>query len=72
MNHKHVLIFAALLASVSLTASAEIKELESEKTHGIHTFCIDGYKYVLITHIKGVSIIQAYEENKGKAVPARC
>jgi hypothetical protein len=75
-------IFLSLILSANV--SAEIREIEEEyllsKKSGnlasYKTFCVDGYKFFVITQSKknanAVSTTQIFEERDGKSLPAKC
>ena len=81
---KKVLSVICLSFLLSASVSAEIREIEEEyllskKSGGLFsykTFCVDGYKFFVITgskkDAKAVSTTQIFEERDGKSLPAKC
>ena len=73
-----IFIAALMVLAFSCSAGAEARRIERTLTKGevIYTFCIDGYKFVLVRgNLDGPessSIVQFYEERDGKALPAKC
>ena len=73
-----------LFSSVVFAGTRLIKRDLLTETMAIRTICTDGYKFVVVRSIDvrgipgsggvatGLSIVQFYENQNGKAVPAKC
>ena len=55
---------------------AEIRLIEKERIteHRISTWCVDGYKFVVVDrkHTEASSLVQFFERRSGKSLPAKC
>ena len=74
-----------LFSSVVFAGTRLIKrDLLADESFAIRTICTDGYKFVTVRSLDvrgipgaggvatGLSIVQFYENQNGKAVPAKC
>ena len=54
---------------------AEIKLIEKKAmpdAYTISTVCVDGYKFVVVRDVDGVSMVQFFERAGGVSLPAKC
>lgn len=66
-----------LLALITFVLGQDIKDrsyLKYGKPYQVHTECKDGYKFLVATSSKGISVTQIYEARSGSkpARPVEC
>ena len=79
-----LLISSVVLAGTGLLYETQVRGTDGNIKFAVRTICTDGYKFVVVRSVDirggratggitaGLAITQSYENQNGKAVPAKC